>query len=808
MDQTNSLAGLTHRRRLSALGAGGLTRERAPIEVRDVHPTHYGRMCPIETPEGPNIGLIGYLASYATVSEFGFVQTPYRKVSSGKVSDDIVYLDAVEESRYVIAQASAQLDKNGKFVGDTVLCRSSEGEAVMSAAKDVDLMDVSPAQIVSVSTALIPFLEHNDANRALMGANMQRQAVPLLVRQAPLVGTGLEYRAAVDSGDVVVASSPGSVVDVDAERIVVETKDGKDEYPLTKFMRSNQGTLIHHKPIVKLGDKLKAGDVLADGSSTDSGELALGANLLIAFMPFEGFNFEDAIVISERLVKDDILTSIHIHEYEIDARSTKLGDEEITRDIPNRSEESLSQLDERGVVRIGAEVGAGDLLVGKVTPKGETELTAEEKLIRAIFKEKAREVRDTSLKVPHGEGGVVIDVKTFSREGGDDLSPGVNELVRVYVATKRKIAEGDKLAGRHGNKGVISRIVPEEDMPFMPDGRPVDIVLNPLGVPSRMNIGQVLETHLGWAAAHGVFGENGDAGSNGEVDWRHRRQILNGGNPTAVASPVFDGATPVDVDEALIEWTKQNPDSPIQFLVDTKRPAGRQCSGKMQLYNGRSGEPFEQKVTVGYMYILKLLHLVDDKIHARSTGPYSLVTQQPLGGKAQFGGQRFGEMEVWALEAYGAAYTLQEMLTIKSDDTVGRVKAYEAIVKGENIAEPSIPESFKVLLKEMQSLALDVSVLSEGGGEVEVREEDDELLRAAEELGIDLSPGSLRAAARQPTGQELEEGQDRIDVDGDLALPADEALEDFDGLVLEGGEVEVEDAPVGAVDDLEIELED
>jgi DNA-directed RNA polymerase subunit beta len=811
MDQTNSLAGLTHRRRLSALGAGGLTRERAPIEVRDVHPTHYGRMCPIETPEGPNIGLIGYLASYATVSEFGFIQTPYRKVVGGKVTDEIVYLDAVEESRYVIAQASAPVDKSGKLVGDVVLCRSSEGEAVMAAAKDVDLMDVSPAQIVSVSTALIPFLEHNDANRALMGANMQRQAVPLLVRQAPLVGTGLEYRAAVDSGDVVLAARAGTVVDVDAEKVVVETKDGRDEYALTKFMRSNQGTLIHHKPIVRLGDKVRSGDVLADGSSTDSGELALGANLLVAFMPFEGFNFEDAIVLSERLVKDDILTSIHIHEYEIDARSTKLGDEEITRDIPNRSEESLSQLDERGVVRIGAEVGAGDLLVGKVTPKGETELTAEEKLIRAIFKEKAREVRDTSLKVPHGEGGVVIDVKTFSRDAGDDLSPGVNELVRVYVATKRKIAEGDKLAGRHGNKGVISKIVPEEDMPFLPDGRPVDIVLNPLGVPSRMNIGQVLETHLGWAAAHGVFAEDG--ATNGEVDWKHRRQVLNGGNPSPVATPVFDGATPADVDQALIEWTKANPDSPIQFVVDPSRPEGRQCSGKVQLYNGRTGEPFEQKVTVGYMYILKLLHLVDDKIHARSTGPYSLVTQQPLGGKAQFGGQRFGEMEVWALEAYGAAYTLQEMLTIKSDDTVGRVKAYEAIVKGENIAEPSIPESFKVLLKEMQSLALDVHVLSDEGREVEVREEEDELLRAAEELGIDLSPGSLRAVGREPTAEEAEEGQERVDQDGELTLPSDESLGDLEDVEVSDEEAAEEEAdaevgPMGDADLVDLELED
>ncbi len=768
MDQTNSLAGLTHRRRLSALGAGGLTRERAPIEVRDVHPTHYGRMCPIETPEGPNIGLIGSLASFATVSEFGFVQTPYRKVSNGKVTDEIIYLDASEEAQYTIAQASAQVDdKTGRFVDEQVLCRSREGEAVTARPKDVEFMDVAPAQIVSVATALIPFLEHNDANRALMGANMQRQAVPLMITQAPLVGTGLEYRAAVDTGDVILAEEAGSVLDVDADRIVVGGRDGKSEYPLTKFMRSNQGTLIHQKPIVGLGDKVGAEQVLADGSSTDQGELALGANLLVAFMPWEGYNFEDAIVISERLVKEDVLSSIHIHEYEIDARSTKLGDEEITRDIPNRSEESLKDLDERGVVRIGAEVGSGDLLVGKVTPKGETELTAEEKLIRAIFKEKAREVRDTSLKVPHGEGGKVIDVKTFSREAGDDLSPGVNELVRVYVAKKRKIAEGDKLAGRHGNKGVIAKIVPDEDMPFLEDGRPVDVVLNPLGVPSRMNIGQILETHLGWAAAHGVFHENG-ASVNG-----------NGEEPSPIATPVFDGASEADVDQALIEWTKQNPESPIKFVVDSKRPEGRHCSGKVRLFDGRTGENFEQKVTVGYMYILKLLHLVDDKIHARSTGPYSLVTQQPLGGKAQFGGQRFGEMEVWALEAYGAAYTLQEMLTIKSDDTVGRVKAYEAIVKGENIAEPSIPESFKVLLKEMQSLALDVNVLSDEGEKVEVREEDDELLRAAEELGIDLSPGSLRAAARQPTAEDTEAGGDTADETGELVLPADEQLGDL-----------------------------
>ncbi len=786
LDQTNSLASLTHRRRLSALGAGGLTRERAPIEVRDVHPTHYGRMCPIETPEGPNIGLIGSLASYATVSQFGFVQTPYRVVKNGKVTDEIIYLDASEEEKFIVAQANEPIDaKTGKFVHDHVLCRAAAGDLVSVAPKDIHYMDVNPAQIVSVATALIPFLEHNDANRALMGSNMQRQAVPLLIAEPPLVGTGLEYRAAVDTGDVVIALRGGTVVDADAEKIVVETKGGdRDDYELVKFMRSNQGTLIHQKAVVNLGSKVEEGQVLADGSSTKNGELALGKNLLVAFMPFEGYNFEDAIVVSERLVKDDLLSSIHIHEYEIDARSTKLGDEEITRDIPNRSEESLRDLDDRGIVRIGAEVGSGDLLVGKVTPKGETELTAEEKLIRAIFKEKAREVRDTSLKVPHGEGGKVIAVKTFSRDGGDDLPPGVNELVRVYVAKKRKVAEGDKLAGRHGNKGVIAKIVPEEDLPFLEDGTPVDVVLNPLGVPSRMNIGQVLETHLGWAAHHGVFG-NGDG--NGE---------------TPVATPVFDGATPEQVDEALVEWARQNGDSPITLLVDESRPAGRWTSGKVRLLDGRTGEPFDQKVTVGHMYILKLLHLVDDKIHARSTGPYSLVTQQPLGGKAQFGGQRFGEMEVWALEAYGAAYTLQEMLTIKSDDTVGRVKAYEAIVKGENIAEPSIPESFKVLLKEMQSLALDVQVLSEEGGEVEVREEEDELLRAAEELGIDLSPGSLRAAARPPTAEEVEEGQDRVDEDGELALPADEELGDLTEVDADGEVV----AEAAAAPDGELEV--
>ena len=602
--------------------------------------------------------------------------------------------------------------KTGKFLNDQVLARTRGGDEVVSVPPEqVDYMDVNPTQLVSVATALIPFLEHDDANRALMGSNMQRQAVPLLTTEAPFVGTGMEFRAAVDTGDVILAGRPGKVVEVDANHIVVDAgKGGADEYSLVKFTRSNQGTLIHQKPIVDVGEKVDDGTVLADGSSTDQGELALGKNLLVAFMSWEGYNFEDAIILSERLVKDDVLSSVHIEEYEVDARTTKLGDEEITRDIPNRSEESLKDLDERGIVRIGAEVNSGDLLVGKVTPKGETELTAEEKLIRAIFKEKAREVRDTSLKVPHGEGGKVIDVKIFSRENNDELPPSVNQLVRVYVAKKRKIAEGDKLAGRHGNKGVISKIVPEEDMPYLEDGTPVDIILNPLGVPSRMNIGQVLETHLGWAA-HSGFQADGTR--------------ING--PAFVASPVFDGATLAEIDELLIKSTDDDGASPVKFKVNEKEPAGRRCSGKVWLYDGRTGERFDNKVTIGYMYILKLLHLVDDKIHARSTGPYSLVTQQPLGGKAQFGGQRFGEMEVWALEAYGAAYTLQEMLTIKSDDTVGRVKAYEAIVKGENISKPNIPESFKVLMKEVQSLSLDMQVQSEEGGILEVHEEDDDL---------------------------------------------------------------------------------
>jgi DNA-directed RNA polymerase subunit beta len=634
MDQTNSLAGLTHRRRLSALGAGGLTRERAPIEVRDVHPTHYGRMCPIETPEGPNIGLIGSLSSYAEISEHGFVTTPYRVVKDGKVTNKIVHLDATQEEEQRIAQANTPLDDNGHLGGDEIVCRTQAGQYVTVAPNEVDLMDVSPEQIWSVATAMIPFLEHDDANRALMGSNMQRQAVPLLKTDAPVIGTGMERRAAIDTGDVVLGRAPGTVSYIDADMIVVEGADGsREEYPLSKFMRSNQGTLIHQKPIVVSGESVKEGTVLADGSATDSGEMALGKNLLVAFMSWEGYNFEDAIILSNRLVKDDELTSIHIEEYEIDARTTKLGDEEVTRDIPNRSEESLRNLDDRGIVRIGAEVGSGDLLVGKVTPKGETELTAEEKLIRAIFKEKAREVRDTSLKVPHGEGGVVIDVKTFSREAGDDLPPGVNDLVRVFVAKKRKISEGDKLAGRHGNKGVISKIVDEQDMPFLEDGTPVDVILNPLGVPSRMNLGQILETHLGWVAAQGWYDDGSTA----------YKQAKGDSGKVYVATPVFDGATVEDVDEALVRWQDEHAGR-IAMNVDKKARAGTRASGKVTLFNGRSGEPFEEQVTVGYMYILKLLHLVDDKIHARSTGPYSLVTQQPLGGKAQFGGQRFGEM--------------------------------------------------------------------------------------------------------------------------------------------------------------------
>jgi DNA-directed RNA polymerase subunit beta len=710
MDQTNTLSGLSHRRRLNAMGAGGLSRERAPIEVRDVHPTHYGRMCPIETPEGPNIGLIGQLSTFATLDEYGFVQTPYRRVEDGVVTDEIEYLSADEEEEFTIAQANTPVDmKTGKIVEDgQILARRRGGDVASVSPDEIDYMDVAPLQTVSVATALIPFLEHDDANRALMGANMQRQAVPLLRSEAPYVGTGMEFRAATDAGDVLLARSGGTVERVMADRITVRHKDGEvDEYALRKFARSNQGTCVNQRPLVTEGEQVKAGTVLADGSSTDQGELALGKNLLVAFMPWEGYNFEDAIIISERIVKDDILSSIHIEEYEVQARDTKLGPEEITRDIPNASDDVLMNLDADGIIRIGAEVGSGDVLVGKVTPKGESEPTPEEKLLRAIFGEKAREVKDSSLKVPHGEGGVVIDVKRFSRDEGDELQPGVNEMVRVFVATKRKIAEGDKLAGRHGNKGVISKIVPEEDMPFMEDGTPVDVILSPLGVPSRMNIGQILETHLGWAASKGL-GENG-------------------GEPTFVSTPVFSGAEVSDVDQA-IENVRSNGSPDI----------GMGRGGKVTLYDGRTGEAFDGRITVGYMYILKLLHLVDDKIHARSTGPYSLVTQQPLGGKAQFGGQRFGEMEVWALEAYGAAHTLQELLTIKSDDRVGRVKSYESIVKGENIPEPGVPASFKVLLKEMQSLGLSVRPVynAEAAAEDQDRRDWDEAARA---LGINLS---------------------------------------------------------------------
>jgi DNA-directed RNA polymerase subunit beta len=788
MDQTNSLAGLRHRRRLSALGAGGLTRERAPIEVRDVHPTHYGRMCPIETPEGPNIGLIGSLSSYAEVSEHGFVTTPYRVVKNGAVTGEVVRYDATQEEELKIAQADHPIDDKGKLLGDEAVCRTLAGQYVTVDPSEVDLMDVSPEQIWSVTTAMIPFLEHDDANRALMGSNMQAQAVPLLRTDAPVIGTGMERRAALDSGDVLLARNGGTVSYVDAERIEIETVDsstGRDEYILDKYRRSNQGTLIHQKPMVSAGQAVDAGEMLADGSATDHGEMALGKNLKVAFMSWEGYNFEDAIILSKRLVKDDELTSIHIEEYEIDARTTKLGDEEITRDIPNRSEESLRNLDDRGIVRVGAEVGSGDLLVGKVTPKGETELTAEEKLIRAIFKEKAREVRDTSLKVPHGEGGVVIDVMTFGRDEGDDLPPGVNHLVRVFVAKKRKISEGDKLAGRHGNKGVISKIVDEADMPFMEDGTPVDVILNPLGVPSRMNVGQILETHLGWAAAEGWYDDGTEA-------YKIAQDQTVDGRPGKVytATPVFDGASVEDVDNALVKWQDEHKGR-IRMDIDKSRPPGIKASGKFTLYNGRTGEPFEEQVTVGYMYILKLLHLVDDKIHARSTGPYSLVTQQPLGGKAQFGGQRFGEMEVWALEAYGAAYTLQEMLTIKSDDTVGRVKAYEAIVKGENIAEPSIPESFKVLLKEMQSLALDVNVVSEEGARAEMRDEDDDLLRAAEELGIDLS--GVRAGNGAEAQPAAVGGADEV------AEVVDEPIELADDVV-EAPDLDDDEVLVDAVD--------
>jgi len=725
MDQTNPLSGMTHKRRLSALGPGGLSRERAGFEVRDVHPSHYGRMCPIETPEGPNIGLIGSLATYARVTPFGFLETPYRKVVDGKVTDRIDYLTADEEDEHVIAQANAPLTDNNNFVEERVLVRRRGGEVENVVPAEVDYMDVSPRQMVSVATAMIPFLEHDDANRALMGANMMRQAVPLVRAEAPLVGTGMEFRAAVDAGDVLLARKAGVVTEVNADEVTVKNDDGSTEsYFVEKFVRSNQGTSRNQKVVVAVGEKIEPGQVIADGASTEMGEMALGKNLLVAFMSWEGHNYEDAIILSQRLVQDDVLTSIHIEEYEVDARDTKLGAEEITRDIPNVSEEVLADLDERGIIRVGADVVPGDILVGKVTPKGETELTPEERLLRAIFGEKAREVRDTSLKVPHGESGKIIGVSIQDSEDGFELPAGVNQVVRVYVAQKRKIQDGDKLAGRHGNKGVISKILPVEDMPFLEDGTPVDIVLNPLGVPGRMNVGQVLETHLGWVAKSGWKIE-------GNEDWQkslREKGYADAPANTKVATPVFDGAREEEL-SGLLGSTLPNKDG--MRLV--------QATGKAQLFDGRTGEPYKQHISVGYMYILKLHHLVDDKIHARSTGPYSMITQQPLGGKAQFGGQRFGEMEVWALEAYGAAYTLQELLTIKSDDVLGRVKVYEAIVKGENIPEPGIPESFKVLVKEMQSLCLNVEVLSSEGVAIEMRDTDEEVFRTAEELGINLS---------------------------------------------------------------------
>ena len=733
MDQNNPLSGLTHKRRLSALGPGGLSRERAGLEVRDVHASHYGRMCPIETPEGPNIGLIGSLSVYARVNPFGFIETPYRRVVDGKITDDVDYLTADEEDRHIVAQANTPVDSEGKIQGETVLVRKKFGDVEQVPVSDIDYMDVSPRQLASVATAMIPFLEHDDANRALMGANMQRQAVPLVRSESPLVGTGMELRAAVDAGDVIVNDFAGVVEEVSADYItVMDDEGGRQTYRLNKFARSNQGTCSNQKPIVDEGDRVEAGQVLADGPATENGEMALGKNLLVAIMPWEGHNYEDAIILSQRLVEEDVLTSIHIEEHEIDARDTKLGVEEITRDIPNVSDDVLADLDERGIIRIGAEVRDGDILVGKVTPKGETELTPEERLLRAIFGEKAKEVRDTSLKVPHGESGKVIGVRVFTRGEDDDegLSPGVNELVRVYVAQKRKIQDGDKLAGRHGNKGVIGKILPAEDMPFLPDGSPVDIILNTHGVPRRMNIGQILETHLGWLAKTGWEVPREADGSLPEWANKLPEELMEVPADTNTATPVFDGAKDHEL-AGLLGSTLPNRDGERMVGAD----------GKATLFDGRSGEPYPYPVAVGYMYILKLHHLVDDKIHARSTGPYSMITQQPLGGKAQFGGQRFGEMECWAMQAYGAAYTLQELLTIKSDDVVGRVKVYEAIVKGQNIPEPGIPESFKVLLKELQSLCLNVEVLSQDGVAVSLGEgaDDDDLDRATANLGINLS---------------------------------------------------------------------
>ncbi len=765
MDQTNPLAELTHKRRLSALGPGGLSRERAGFEVRDVHHSHYGRMCPIETPEGPNIGLINSLGTYARVNEYGFIETPYRKVDKkrGVVTNNIEYLTADEEDLLIIAQANEPLDEEGRFINKRVTCRTYFGSIDVVPAGEVDYMDVSPKQVVSVATAMIPFLENDDANRALMGANMQRQAVPLLVTDSPTIGTGMEHQSAKDSGVVVIAKDGGVVERVSSDKIVIRRdKDGqKDYYKLLKFKRSNQGTCINQRPIVKKGEVINAGDVIADGPSTNQGEISLGRNCLIGFMAWEGYNYEDAILINEKLVKEDALTSIHIEEYESEARDTKLGPEEITRDIPNVGEDALKDLDEKGIIYVGAEVQSGDILVGKVTPKGETELTAEERLLRAIFGEKAREVRDTSLRVPHGESGIIVDIKVFTRENGDELLPGVNELVRVYIAKKRKISVGDKMAGRHGNKGVISRVLPAEDMPFLEDGTPLEIVLNPLGVPSRMNIGQVLEVHLGLAAKM--------------LGWQ-------------IATPVFDGANEFDIMDAL-------------------ELAGFSRSGKVKLYDGRTGEPFDNEVTVGYMYMLKLHHLVDDKIHARSTGPYSLVTQQPLGGKAQFGGQRFGEMEVWALEAYGAAHTLQEILTVKSDDVIGRVKTYECIVKGENIPEPGVPESFKVLIKELQSLCLDVKVFTEEDAEIEIKESVDE-----EDSELDMEYGDygseLENVLSEEDGDESEEDED-LDIDyiieNDLEDPEND-LESSEG-DLEDSEDDLKDIE-DDLEDLEDDLED
>ena len=741
MDQTNPLSELTHKRRLSALGPGGLNRERATFEVRDVHYSHYGRMCPIETPEGPNIGLINSLSTYARINEYGFIEAPYRKVDAKNriITDDIVYLTADEEDNFIVAQANEPIDENTHwFKRDRVSARLLD-QIIETKNTDVDYMDVSPKQLVSVATAMIPFLENDDANRALMGSNMQRQAVPLLMPEAPVVGTGMEYKAAADSGIVILAAQDGTVSHVSARQISIRDDNGVEHvYHLTKFQRSNQGTCLNQRPIVKKGARVKKGDVIADGASTDGGEIALGRNILIGFMTWEGYNYEDAVLISEKLVKDDVFTSIHIEEHEVEARDTKLGPEEITRDIPNIGEDALAQLDEFGIIRPGAEVRAGDILVGKVTPKGETELTAEERLLRAIFGEKARDVRDTSLRVPHGEGGVVVDVKVFTRENKDELSPGVNQMVRVYIAQKRKISVGDKMAGRHGNKGVVSRILPEEDMPFLPDGTPLQIVLNPLGVPSRMNIGQVLELHLGMACKSlGI----------------------------RIATPVFDGATEQDIKELLVK-------------------AGCDEDGKTVLYDGRTGEPFENRISVGYMYYLKLHHLVDDKIHARSTGPYSLVTQQPLGGKAQFGGQRFGEMEVWALEAYGAANTLQEILTVKSDDVVGRVKTYEAIVKGENVPPAGVPESFKVLIKELQSLALDIKVLSDTREEIIIGEDDDDDIVPLDVNISGLEDAPPMAPAAEEAGEDFEEFEEFDDFGDDFAdVPEpleDDALDEFD----------------------------